>query len=508
MYRDGSGRTLVDILFSRKREVDGFHALKGGEVIARPARRNGATGRLSAMLTKSVVTVLKGGVIGVSSVAEGGVSVRSLSQSGGPNHICHWLDDGPAAYLPRGNVTYHLGILAMAEALVRKTEAVDLLDSWEDMLRAYETAGEVSASLAGQIATVADELYYWLRYGPGDPIPTNDRLTSLFVRDAAIPPAVTPQSPVNPAVLTDVKKLRRFRRELELLPLTDEPESVTALPKPVFRGWQIEELVESLDENMNCLLIGPTGTGKSLCVLESVERLRRPRRIFVIEGHSSLKEFDLLGGYVPNGSGEFAWRDGIVTQAVREEGSLLFIDEANRMPARVLNVLLGIISRRVVVLTERGSEEVPASDDFCVVMASNLGKGYHVESYDAALVSRFPVVLEFHYLPAREEEQLLRERTGIGREEAHVMVKVANETRRLRRSHELPGCLDPRGLVAWAYKFKSRKEEGLLERLNASAKITFLYSVCGTESDGFIREDAKNIVLSLIEAHTPKAKEE
>ena len=174
------------------------------------------------------------------------------------------------------------------------------------------------------------------------------------------------------------------------------------------------------------------------------------------------------------------------------------------MPARVLNVLLGIISRRAVVLTEHGSEEVPASDDFCVVMASNLGKGYHVESYDAALISRFPVVLEFHYLPTREGEQLLRERTGIGKDEAHVMVKVANETRRLKRSHELSGCLDPRGLVAWASKFKTRKEEDLLERLKASARITFIYSVCGTDSEGFIREDAMNIILSLIEAHTPK----
>ena len=64
MYRDGTGRTLVDILFSRKREVDGFPWLKGGEEIARTARRNKATGRLSAMLAKSVVTVLKGAVIG------------------------------------------------------------------------------------------------------------------------------------------------------------------------------------------------------------------------------------------------------------------------------------------------------------------------------------------------------------------------------------------------------------------------------------------------------------
>jgi len=137
-------------------------------------------------------------------------------------------------------------------------------------------------------------------------------------------------------------------------------------------------------------------------------------------------------------------------------------------------------------------------------MASNLGKGYHVESYDAALISRFPVVLEFHYLPPREEEQLLRERTEIGKEVAHVMVKVANETRRLKRSHELSGCIDLRGLIAWATKFKSRKEEDLLARLKASARITIMYSVCGTDSEGYIREDAMTVVLSLIEAHTPK----
>ena len=137
-------------------------------------------------------------------------------------------------------------------------------------------------------------------------------------------------------------------------------------------------------------------------------------------------------------------------------------------------------------------------------MASNLGKGYHVESYDAALISRFPVVLEYHYLPQREEEKLLGERTEIDKDVAHVMVKVANETRRLKKSHELSGCLDPRGLIAWASKFRSRKEEELLERLKASARITFIYSVCGTDSEGFIREDAMNVVLSLIEAHTPK----
>ena len=505
MYRDGTGRSLVDILFSRRREVDGFPWLKGGDEIKVPAKRNTGIGHLSAMLAKSVAVMLKGDVVGLELLAEGGVVTRSLSQSGGPNHVCHWLDAGPTAYLPRGNVTYHLGILAMAEALARKGEATDLLDAWEKLLEAYEAAGGVADdSLSGHVATAADELYFWLRYGPGDPQPANDRLEGLLVRDAADPPSVTPGQTLEPEILTSRRKLRAFRREMEIVEAEPVVEVPTRLPKPVFRGWQLQELVDSIAERLNCLLIGPTGTGKSLCVFEAMERLLRPRRLFVIEGHSSLKEFDLLGGYVPDGAGSFYWRDGVVTQALREDGSVLFIDEANRMPARVLNVLLGVISRRAVVLTEHGSEEVLASDDFCVVMASNLGKGYHVESYDAALISRFPVVLEYRYLPPRDEEQLLRERTGIGKEEARVMVKVANETRRLKRSHELSGCIDLRGLIAWAGKFKTRKEEDLLVRLKASAGITIMYGVCGTDSEGYVREDVTDVVLSLIEAHTPK----
>ena len=505
MYKDGSGRTLVNILFSRRREVDGFRWLKGGEEIGVPAKRNRSTGHLSAMLAKSVAVMLKGAVVGVSQLAEGGVMVRSLSQSGSPDHICHWLDEVPEAYLPRGHVTYHLGILAMGEALVRKEEATDLLDAWEGLLTACQArGGVVDEPLSAQVATAADELYFWLRYGPRDPLPASDRLEGLRVRDAAAPPAVTPSHPIDPGVLTDRGKLGRLRRGEK----TPEPEPVeeapSGHPKPEFRGWQLAELVVSIDESLHCLLIGPTGTGKALCVFEAVERLARPRRLFVIEGHSSLKEFDLLGGYVPDGKGGFQWRDGVVTQALRQEGSALFIDEANRMPARVLNLLLGIISRGAVVLTEHGSEEVTASDGFCVIMASNLGKGYHVETYDAALISRFPVVLEFNYLPPREEEGLLKERTGISRDEARIMVKVAKETRRLRRSHELSGCIDPRGLIAWATKFKSRKEEDILARLKASARITIMYSVCGTDSEGFIREDAMNVLLSLIEAHTPK----
>jgi hypothetical protein len=79
MHKDGSGRSLLDILFSRQREVDGFPWLRGEEEITVPAKRNGGRGGLSAMLAKSVAVVLKGGIVGITTLVEGGALVRRIA---------------------------------------------------------------------------------------------------------------------------------------------------------------------------------------------------------------------------------------------------------------------------------------------------------------------------------------------------------------------------------------------------------------------------------------------
>ena len=57
---------------------------------------------------------------------------RFLSQSGIDFHHCYMV--GGQVWLPRGNVTYHLGLLALAEGLAKKEKAVDLLDGLEELL--------------------------------------------------------------------------------------------------------------------------------------------------------------------------------------------------------------------------------------------------------------------------------------------------------------------------------------------------------------------------------------
>ena len=134
----------------------------------------------------------------------------------------------------------------------------------------------------------------------------------------------------------------------------------------------------------------------------------------------------------------------------------------------------------------------------------NLGKGYAVNTLDTALLNRFSSVLEFRYLPPGEEEDLLVGESRIDPEIAKIMVKIANETRRLKRNKELSGEITPRGLFAWATKFKAKKRKPVLYRLKAGAKVTWMHQVAGTDADGYLREDTMNMLFELIEAHTPK----
>ena len=494
-------RTLTQVLFSRKREVDIFPQLHGGQEITYPARRNPRpVGYLSAMLCKACVVALKGDVIGITRLEPPGVvMVRSLSQSGSDFHHCYMVENN--AWLSRGNITYHLGLLALAEGLADREKAVDLLDALDELLVYRETSGGTDERYLELLKHLSDELYYWSKWRDGEPARDTGRLDSFQVFDAASPPEVTLAQTIDPGVLTDVGKLRDYRIGKKAEETPEEAEAPTA--KSRFKGPQLAELIESLDLGMHCLLVGPTATGKSLCAFEAFERTSVKKPVFVIEGHESLKEFDLLGGHTPDGTGGFTWNDGVLIQAMKA-GGYLFIDEANRMPTRTLNILLGVLSRGAVVLTEHGSEEVRVRDSFQVVMAMNLGKGYAINTLDTALLNRFSSVLEYRYLPPKEEEGLLVSETGLHPDIAHTMVKVANETRSLKRNKELSGEITPRGLFAWATKFGAKRGNTVLPRLKAAARVTWMHQVAGTDADGYLREDTMNRLLDLIEAHTPR----
>lgn len=494
-------RTITEIFFSRRKPVDGFPTLSGKQALTYPARRNKGTGYLSAMLCKAVIVALKGDVVEIAVLEPPGrMRVKSRSQTHrSALTSASWTDE--AMWLVYGTVTYHVGLLLIAEALMKQHQATDLLDAWHELLtyRERNKPKDDDPRYVELVGHVSDELWYWAAYEDKDPRTLN-RLTDLKINDATELKIVTVASKIDPDVLTDARALARFRSK-GAMPVSDQ-DPVVINADSQFRGWQLPELVEDLKLGFHCLLVGPTATGKSLSAMDAFRLADSQRSVFVIEGHESMKEFDLLGGYIPDGKNKFTWHDGALVAAMRA-GGFLFIDEANRMPTRTLNVLLGILSRSAVVLTEHGSEQVNAQKGFQVIMAMNLGRGYAVNILDDALLNRFAVTLEYRYLPFREEVELLVSLTGIEQTTAEVMVKVAEETRAKKKNHELSGEITPRGLVAWAEKIRNKSED-MVARLKQAAKVTWMHAVAGVDTDGYLRDDIAAELYVLIESHVPR----
>src|SRR5699024_3221830 len=120
--------------------------------------------------------------------------------------------------------------------------------AWDDLLTCFvDNARVLDATLANLIARVADELYYWLRYREHDPDPSIDRLATLDVADSLSLAPLPLGDPVDAAVLTDLGRFRAHRHR----PVVTPPELAPTIPDTRFRGWQLPELIETLDLGMH-----------------------------------------------------------------------------------------------------------------------------------------------------------------------------------------------------------------------------------------------------------------
>ena len=250
---------------------------------------------------------------------------------------------------------------------------------------------------------------------------------------------------------------------------------------------------------LNVILSGPTGTGKTLCVDEVCKELGLD--YYSIAGHESLKEFDLIGSWEPTEvAGKFAWAYGILAKAMME-GKLLFIDEANRMLARVLNVILDTVAgNRKITLTAKSGEEIIAKEGFQIVLAMNEGAGYAVNRLDTALLDRFDAEILFEYPENPEDELAIVKKAvpTIDTNRALCMIAVAQETRRLIKTEELEKCISTRGVIQWAtvHMALSEKGDGLLAE---SAQLSIMSRVTGKDRDGDRNTENRQNLLQILE---------
>ena len=218
--------------------------------------------------------------------------------------------------------------------------------------------------------------------------------------------------------------------------------------KDVVTEWDLklmQKLAVGLELNQPILLEGGSGIGKSSTVDRMCGYLNR--EVY----YANCAEYDLdtlIGSKTIGKDGSVEWRDGIVTQWLRN-GGVLFLDEYNFMRGEVrgrLHEILDSVLRGTgqVSLTENYGERITVHPDCRLIAAQNEPGNDQSDRQvlDAPQLTRFVYLKEVEDLP--KEVKLARALGAIGEDNVVTIkpeeyLRTANEPTPLK---DIPGIKD------------------------------------------------------------------
>lgn len=213
----------------------------------------------------------------------------------------------------------------------------------------------------------------------------------------------------------------------------------------VGRQREIELTLAALTAQRHIVLEGPPGTGKST-LLRAIAQAMNVGFVFV-EGNAELTPARLAGTFDParvlnDGYKPDAFIDGPLVEAMRA-GSLLYIEEINRIPEETLNVLITVMSEGEITVPRLG--KILAEPGFQMIAAMNPFDSVGTARISSAVYDRM-CRISVAYQSAEDETNIVhRASPASNKQWCAQVVNVVRHTRThsdLRTGSSVRGAID------------------------------------------------------------------
>ena len=208
----------------------------------------------------------------------------------------------------------------------------------------------------------------------------------------------------------------------------------TPFGKLIGRQLEVSQIRACLRAHRNVLLEGPVGVGKTHLALAAAAELGIPS--FRVDGDSRYSEQKLCGWFDPpgvlqKGYSHETFIPGPLVEAM-QKGGVLFINELNRLPEGVQNVLLPAIDERMILVPRLG--EIRAEKNFLVIATQNPKEFVATSHLSEAILDRFELVV-LDYQSEEEETRIVENglSKGTGLEGSPVLQNLPLASVRLIR---------------------------------------------------------------------------
>jgi nitric oxide reductase NorQ protein len=197
-------------------------------------------------------------------------------------------------------------------------------------------------------------------------------------------------------------------------------------PLYLAQGKEVDLYEKAYENKLPIMIKGPTGCGKSRFVEYMAYKLNKP--LITVSCNEDITASDLIGRFLLDSNGT-KWVDGPLSIAARY-GAICYLDEIVEARQDTMVVIHSLTDHRREIMLDKKGELITAHEDFQLIISYNPGYQSLMKDLKQSTKQRF-TALNFEYASSEIEAEIIVKQTGVSKEIALNLVKLAQSTRNL-----------------------------------------------------------------------------